>query len=260
MNKRIPKFVVFNINQLTRKRNFLKFVTRTVNTYRPYDPALYLYNMLFNLRENHTLEELFKKEDFFFLLYATLKSWNMDQRGAKLVDFKKFKRGIKKLKSKIFELEKDSMLNLKKSNFNSVLEKVNYVFKNLIIMATKTQIVGISKTLHFLLPNLVMPIDRKYTMNFCFGNNRYESNIKKEMVDFDFIFIAFYWISKQLKLKPQDLRNSSLQNWHMWNKSIPKMIDNAIIGFMTSGKRRGKKKVSLSEIINSTFDYNTKMF
>lgn len=93
-------------------------------------------------------------------------------------------------------------------------------------MGTKRRIVGISKTLHFLLPNLVMPMDGRYTVNFFYGNNNNPEDVRLADCNvFKDIFIKTYDITKGLCLTQNDVDGNE------WNTSVPKLIDNAIIGF-----------------------------
>jgi hypothetical protein len=78
--------------------------------------------------------------------------------------------------------------------------------------------------MHFLLPNLCIPIDRKYTLNF-FYNNTY-LNSKKE-------FEIYTQINK-LFLKIYNTHDLSvyLENGMIiWNTTIPKILDNIVIGY-----------------------------
>jgi hypothetical protein len=92
-------------------------------------------------------------------------------------------------------------------------------------MKSKRRIVGVSKTLHFLLPHLVMPIDSTYTMLYFYGSNKYHDKAEKEFETFLDIFTKIHRITRQLNLTINDV------DGEQWNTSIPKLIDNAIIGF-----------------------------
>ena len=92
-------------------------------------------------------------------------------------------------------------------------------------MKSKRRIVGVSKALHFLLPDLIMPIDSSYTMPVIYGYNRYSNDREKETKDFIHIFRKTVEIAQRLNLSPSDIDGDG------WNTSIPKLIDNAIIGY-----------------------------
>ena len=94
-------------------------------------------------------------------------------------------------------------------------------------MKSKSKIVGVSKTLHFLLPKLFPPMDRRYTMNFFYGHFNYYNNPSKEFKSFSILLREFYKIIQKLYLTSKDV--DSL----MWNTTVPKLVDNAIIGFLS---------------------------
>jgi hypothetical protein len=103
-------------------------------------------------------------------------------------------------------------------------------------MKSKRQIVGVSKALHFLLPDLVIPMDGEYTMNCFFGYNKYSDNIETESKIFKDIFTKSHEIVKKLNLCHADVDNNK------WNTSVPKLIDNAMIGFLGYLKKHGAEK------------------
>lgn len=69
-----------------------------------------------------------------------------------------------------------------------------------------------------------MPIDSSYTMPAIYGYNRYSNSLEKETEDFIHIFKTTVKAVQQLSLTPADITGEG------WNTSIPKLIDNAIIG------------------------------
>jgi len=73
--------------------------------------------------------------------------------------------------------------------------------------------------MHFILPDLIMPIDRKNTLNFFYGNAAELENY------FTRIFSYSYEIAHRIDL--QSFPDST------WNQSVPKIIDNAIISKMS---------------------------
>ena len=56
--------------------------------YRPLSPAIYLYNKLITYHGDKF------NRDFIELVYVTLDAWNMNSRGAKLLEFGKFENSI----------------------------------------------------------------------------------------------------------------------------------------------------------------------
>ena len=95
------------------------------------------------------------------------------------------------------------------------------IFKNIKLVKTNSPLVTFSKAIHFLLPNLVAPIDRKYTINFFYGNAQLQNDNQFKI--FRELFSKFWVLSKKYDLK-------SYKD-PIWNKNTPKILDNAIIGY-----------------------------
>lgn len=210
-----------NLSKLLSPKIFNEGLEHTQNYYRRYDAAGYLYEEILEKIKHESLNDLLKEDRFFELIYATLCAFNMNQRAAKLVLFQKFKKEIKSQKNNLKKLSNFNFASINDDEIDDILEKIKDVFSSLKIMGGQSQIVGISKTLHFLLPHLIMPIDRKYTLNFFYGNNQYNQERSREFKTFREVFKSFHKIALNLKL-----------NKKKFNQPIPKIIDNAIIGFM----------------------------
>lgn len=215
-----------NIKKISESRgSFFELVKEHNRDDLLIDPSFYLYQKIIEKhREIGQIEQLVKDKKFLELVYMTLISWNMNQRGAIMVPFKEFLDSVL-LNHKI--LKKLSQYRIEKlsiKDMDIVLAQIKILFKKLTVMGTKSKIVGVSKTLHFLLPNLIMPIDRTYTMQVMYKSNAYLTN-EKEINQFNQIFKEFYKIAIKLKLSDKDLEINN------WNTSVPKLIDNAIIEF-----------------------------
>ncbi len=122
------------------------------------------------------------------LVYTTLISWNMNGRGAKLNDFDLFKETIRNNKSKINSLMNYKIEKLNEKEKADVLRISEELFNNLELVGKswtgnkiKSKLVTFSKTLHFLIPDLFVPIDRRYTLDFFYDNKMVptNSNVKK---------------------------------------------------------------------------------
>lgn len=114
--------------------------------------------------------------DFIELVYVTLDAWNMNSRGAKLLEFGKFENSILDNKNLLLKLKKFNIRNIELA-----FDDLHELFNKLKLVETKAPLVTFTKTLHFMLPELVVPIDRKYTLSF-FGINNYQLNNNSYMV------------------------------------------------------------------------------
>lgn len=219
-----------NLNIFLENKNRIGAALKEVKiNYRPYDPGNYLY------REICKEKDINKKfEDRFIeLIYVTLSAWNMNSRGAKLSDFEDFKGSIKTNKNQIVNLSKYRIEKIREIEFEIVTKRLEHLFYKLKLVGKnknnkeKPRLVTFSKTMHFLLPDLVMPIDRKYTLNFFYDNVSINPKLNLQFKKFSHIFKECSSFALKSKL------NSKLDN--NWNQNIPKIIDNIIIGY---SKRR----------------------
>lgn len=124
-------------------------------------------------------------------------------------------------------LEKYNLINLKEKGL--ILEKLKTLFFNLDLTETKSKIVTFSKTLHFLLPELIVPIDRKYTLDFFYSNKQIPTdknknkNCEKQFRIFEELFNKF--------IERSDIYNLNKYLDKIWHVAPTKVIDNAIIGY-----------------------------
>jgi len=218
----MPKVKNANLSKLAEPDTFNQCLRRTNKFYRPFDAAAYLYRELLEKHTTKPLKDLLGDDRFFELVYATLCAFNMNQRAAKLVRLEDFKEKVKKLEGGLIALSRKHLALLNDEEFEKTQGAIHQLFKQLNVMRGASQLVGLSKTLHFLLPNLVMPIDRKYTLNFFYGTNVYEKEREREWRLFEQILRYFHKIAQQIK--SYDISQEK--------DPIPKIIDKAIIGFI----------------------------
>ncbi len=156
-------------NHLTttfRADNIPSLVEYTATKYRPYDPGQYLYRLVTEFSNGTKFSDKFIE-----LTYTTLIAWNMNQRGAKLSDFPTFRKSLLQHRQTIQSL--DNLRIEKLADINGLTEKINFLFENLQVVADgKPKLVTFSKTLHYFLPNLLMPVDRRYTLTYFYSKRK----------------------------------------------------------------------------------------
>jgi hypothetical protein len=186
-------------------------------------PDLYFYRKVIELKNKSGGIESFLQKDYHIeILYAALVSWGVDSRGAKMKYFDEFKANILSCSclerfKQLENFEKDSNIDLIK--FIPIL---NSTYKELDLMKTDAKLVSNSKLLHFLFPKLCIPMDTENTLHYFYGNTSGSLKRYIEIIKFSF-----------------KIMNMN-ENWatyldDVWNTTIPKMIDNAII--LLVGKR-----------------------
>lgn len=199
------------------------------------------YNQLImQYRNTQGYRKLFNDDKYTQLAYKCLeKEFGMNKQGAKLVPYSKLKLSIFHQKSRLSKLSvhKLEKFNLDKNTPNDVFSELWTLFNQLEVMASSSKLVGVSKTLHFLLPDLVMPIDREYVLPTIFGSKYVPSALDKQFEKFKEVFKAYSDLAQHLNLTV----NNGDGNW--WNVSVPKRIDNAIAGLL-DGIKSGKLNFS----------------
>jgi len=222
-----------DMSVFAKESDLNKHLKYTIEHYRPHDPGSYLYNLIFNYKFSQKFDN-----PFFELLYATLSSWNMNSRGAELKDYDEFVASILSHKDDFKKLEKKTIIDLEGQK--EIIEKL---FKELSLVNTNAPLVTFSKTLHFILPNLIAPIDRRYTLRFFYGKNSEGcfTSISKQFEVFWKIEMSYSKYAKAHDLSLFVKENS-------WNRNIPKVMDNAVIGFISptvnqeNEERKAKEK------------------
>lgn len=139
----------------------------------------------------------------------------MNSRGAKMKYFDQFKSSILANKEHFEQLASAKLEMLSAVMVGEVETRLRQIYNNMHVMESKGRLVSNSKVMHFILPDLIMPMDRKNTLNFFFGTTN------ESEVYFLRVFGYSHEIAKKIDLS-QFLDDE-------WNLSIPKVIDNAII-------------------------------
>lgn len=229
------------IDVLTKSRDiFLNYANECNHVYRTGHELEYYKKIIGFHKENNEVSLLVNNEEFCKLVYKTLKKWNMDQRRAKLTTFDSFSQSIKSCDNLFKKLYEYKLITIEQCQCADVLMLLKQAFENLNVMQSKRRIVGISKTLHFFFPDLVTPVDGKYTMHCFYGYNKNSTEPSEEFEIFKDIFLRTCKLSRKLNLTENDVNNIG------WHTSIPKLIDNAIIGFIKKIEKSTIKSIITS--------------
>lgn len=162
-------------------------------------------------------------------LYATLTAWGlhrMGPRGAKLVEFGDLAGSFRQHREAISGLSSRRIDLLRDDEVAPVAGEIWRLIAELKIGSPRTTIVSGSKALHHLLPDLVPPIDRAYTLRFFFGPKVVGE--EEEEPAFQVLFPRF----RDISVACIDEINKRLAKPADWDTSITKVIDNAIVGYV----------------------------
>ena len=168
-----------------------------------------------------------RDERFAEYLYATLTAWGLHRMGntaTKLLSFTKFAGSLREAAPAVRELQDYRLLDLAPDQVGRVTEKVWQALERLRLSASKTKIITNSKALHHLLPALVPPIDREYTLRFFYGHGNLTRGEERTFAE---IFPLFHCIGIRCS---GAIKRSVGRGF---NTSETKVIDNAIVGFVT---------------------------
>lgn len=173
--------------------------------------------VLKNRKSEKDVRKYLLNENNVFDIYKTLEAWDMNKRGAKLRKVSEIKLSFEKNIGYFIKLEKmgDDILKINLENIKPILEEL---YDKLHIMESEAKLVAFSKTLHFIFPNLFMPMDRKNTLNYFYSNSM------------DVSFDKYYEIfSFSYDIAHENVEWNKIIGKEKWNTTIPKIIDNAII-------------------------------
>jgi len=166
-----------------------------------------------------------KDPNFIKQLWNVLKAWGIGSRGSHLVAFSDF---MASLQDTLREYQDLDVIRID-GNGNSekhTIERICSLVDSLSIVNNKTKIVPCSKALHHIYPNLIVPMDRRYTQAFfMIDNQEFQDNQFKVLKN---AIKTFMRIARSIK--PEKYVGKG------WNTSQTKVIDNAIIGFCLSNK------------------------
>lgn len=192
-----------------------------VETFR--GPSLHFHRRSLELHDSTDFERYLE------CIYATLTSWGMHRmgmRGSKMVPYDVFRESVEPLRDTIGEAAHLDWVDMTYDKW-LLIERL---FKGINIMASKTTIVGNSKVMAHMIPNMVPPIDRQYTLKYLRGSTYLRNNLDwewglmKEIISEFFIPIAAdasfrrkadVWIADQ--------------STYPWDTSVLKVIDNLVI-------------------------------
>lgn len=222
------------MNSLTKsKEDFKKYVDAFYSKKPPFpESSFYFHDRVVKIvKKTSEYEKLLTDTRFLELVYAVLSAWGMDRMDgrARLVSFKDFRRNIEDNSPLLQELFLFKLNEFDDRKWWKIKDELKNLFRGLRIMKGYSQLDGVSKTLHHLLPDLVPPMDRAHTLKFFYGTKKSAPYFppNKEADKFLEILDQFRDICKKLNLTENDFERE-------WDTSIPKLIDNAIIGYVKS--------------------------
>lgn len=153
------------------------------------------------------------------LYRVLLPAWGIGVRESRLVDEKDFFETLRGYSTMIASLEKVTIDGAEK-DFQTALNILSLLLENLSLVENKARVVAFTKTLHHILPDLVPPMDRKFTGRFFGWYTEFQDAQQWLLQDG---FAAFRQIA--LAVNPSQYVGED------WRTSRTKVMDNAIVGY-----------------------------
>lgn len=201
-------------------------------------PSIYFHQKAIEYARNR-IE--FLSEKHLEYIYATLASWGMHRmgpKGAEMPKFEEFKSSIQAHKPFFNKVKSKTINNISQEGFEEILDKLKTIcFGQMPIQATKSvsKLVSSTKTLAHILPDLVPPIDRQYTLQFFYGTKNHPINTNDDgQKVFEYVLRYMY----DLYRKNEGFKNlalNTLTEGGDFCSSLPKIFDNLIINCVRKG-------------------------
>jgi len=168
--------------------------------------------------------------------YAMLSSWGMHQPGSggpKMKDFDEFYSSLKSVWSEAIPLRQITLSRLRGPDWLSKADwgRLKKVFCGIRCMTTNKSLVANSKVMANLLPNLIPPIDGKYTLRFLYNSKNIPNTKMKEWAKLvDMLKHFFYPIVSSKPFRRKVKKWLIHKKWAGWNTSPLKIVDNLVVG------------------------------
>src|SRR5579859_7387909 len=136
-------------------------------------PSLYFHFMCISQFCDVSVREKLESLPFYEYLYATLASWGMHRMGntaTKLRNFGEFRSQILAQREKLAALDGLKIWSLTSQDRDQAQALLISILDNMTISRSEAHLVANTKVIHHILPDLVPPIDRRYTLSY-FGMN-----------------------------------------------------------------------------------------
>ena len=187
----------------------------------------------------------FLSERHIELIYATLASWGMHRMGdpkttkTKLHEYQVFRKSILDFKDELQNYLSVHFSKINETRYVSTIQKLKNIYSELKVSISDSTIVANSKALAHILPHLIPPIDRQYTVRFFTQdrNDFFYRNGKYRLVQLpngiDAQFDLFVKICQKIKrLFDKTDKNIMEINPETFNTSYPKIMDNVIMAYV----------------------------
>ncbi len=236
-----PFIVSVNNNENELITNLAYYYKKSLNVQKDFGgPSIYFHIQAIKEQENNFLSDRHIE-----MTYATLASWGMHKMGdptftkAKLVSFSNFKNSIIRQKEDFEKLRDFKINSCTTFEYESYINQLEKIYYNLQVSISDATIVANSKTLAHILPDIIPPLDRQYSIRFFTQqkkrffrkSGKYSSisipkDITKQFSDFKDYCCRIKKMFDSCNNKIFSIDKES------FNTSYPKIMDNLIMAFV----------------------------
>lgn len=222
-------------------RNIGHYYKRSLEVMKEFGgPSIYFHVQAIKERETRFLSDRHIE-----MIYATLASWGMHKMGdpeitkAKMVEFPEFKQSIIKHRDTLQQLSSLRMDSCSQEQYGKHIDDLEQIYYTLKVSISEATIVAHSKTLAHILPNLIPPIDRQYTIRFFTQENKdfftesgkYRPVNLPQGIVVQFVDFKKYCCRMKMLFDRCDHKFFTIDK-ETFNTSFPKIMDNLIMAFV----------------------------
>ena len=195
-------------------------------------PSLYFHQRALATRGAPTSREHLE------YVYATLAAWGMHRMGrggSKMVEFDVFRASVEPLGDAIRQAQ---LLNADTIDTAGMEPHQAHFLRHHDHGEWDVRIVGNSKVMHHMLPNIVPPIDRRYTLRYVRGTTFLKNDFAAEWeLMRSIISDVFLAVARNDGFKTTALAWVADSERFPWDTSVTKVIDNLSIGARRASTR-----------------------
>ena len=192
-------------------------------------PGLYFHYTCIKKYAHVPMVEKFAIRGYYEYIYAILASWGMHRTGktaTKMLTFAEFASELATRRKALFALEGYSQWSLEEDGLPEIVDLLRELLDEMIVTDNQAPLIANTKVLHHILPDLVPPVDRRYTLTF-FGIDETLAAQKTASSIFAHLLPCYLKVARARKTEIHGRIDLSHENWHT---SLTKVIDNAIVG------------------------------
>jgi hypothetical protein len=203
-------------------------------------PSVYFHIQAIKEQESNFLSDRHVE-----MIYATLASWGMHRMGnpddtkAKMEEFDIFKQSLLAQRSELMKFIDVRMDACTAKEYENHIDNLKGIYCGLKVSISDATIVAHSKTLAHILPNLIPPIDRQYTIrfftqdnkNFFTDSGKYRAIYVPKGMTAQFEYFKKYTSRIKALFDRCDCKMFNIEK-KSFNTSNPKIMDNLIMTFV----------------------------